>query len=981
MRRSGQAMAYWALNMCFMFMFWLVFATFHMQVHAATDDRKHVRRELVDEIPGFISIDCGLPVDSSGYIDQRTGIFYTSDEGFAEEGESKRITTELSPAIDTYLQNVRSFPKFGRNCYTLKPKAGKNNTYLIRATFLYGNYDSRNSPPAFDLYLGTNLWDSLNFTDDREIVRKEIIYIPTTDYIDICLINQSSIGVPFKGVPFISALELRLLNNDIYKTESGSSLEIWERYDYGNADNTSQPIRYKNDDYDRFWDPMSPADIATVETPLPMDSLSNNAYRLPPLILRTAVTPTHTNGSLVVNWKPPNPNSGYYIYMHFFEVNSTIDVPRKFTIDLDIVGMFPSELQNLSSDVPLTLSASGALKGVELNLKIRPSNESTLPPILNAVEIYIKKDLRLRPTRQVDVDAMMNIKNSYKVNSNWQGDPCLPKNYTWVGVKCDYNHDMPIIDFLNLSLSGLKEEIIPAFANLTKLKTLDLTHNNLSGAIPEFLGKLTSLKLLDLSHNSLSGTIPEFVAKLTSLKQLDLSLNSLSGTIPEFLADMPSLEILNLAGNKLTGSVPQALLSRNGSTLTLSVGDNPDLCVSECQKKKKKSNKKSIVAASVISLLVLVLSVGAFVFWKCRRKRSQEMTVDSTKEVPLASKRQSFSYLEIARITNNFKRRLGKGATGEVYHGYLEDQTQVAVKILFPSFTESSRNFQTEVQLLLRIHHKNLVSFLGYCNDGTNMALLYEYMANGSLKEHLSEKNANVLTWKERLQIAVDTAQGLEYLHNGCKPSVVHRDLKPDNILLNENLRAKICDFGISAIFEAESRTHITADNVAGTFGYFDPEYFRTKKLSEKSDVYSFGVVLLELITGQPNQIKDTEVTNEFTHISYWVEPSFEKRDIQKIIDSRLQGNFGIDSATMAVELAMACVPEYARQRPDMAYVLAKLKECLALESADDRALMWDTDDTGTNCSLEHAFLDGHSNASVRPNTPISHVSLSKHFL
>ena len=146
----------------------------------------------------------------------------------------------------------------------------------------------------------------------------------------------------------------------------------------------------------------SPADLATVETPLPVDSLSNNAYRPPPLVLRTAVTPTHTNGSLELSWKPPNPKSGYYVYMHFFEVNSTVDVSRKFTIDLDIVGMFPSELQNLSSDVPLTLSASGALKGEELTLIIHPSNESTLPPLLNAVEIYIEKDLRRLPTRQED---------------------------------------------------------------------------------------------------------------------------------------------------------------------------------------------------------------------------------------------------------------------------------------------------------------------------------------------------------------------------------------------------------------------------------------------------------------------------------------------------------------------------------------------------------------------------------------------------
>ena len=171
---------------------------------------------------------------SPGYIYQETGIGYAPDDRFTQTGESNNITAKVDETIEPYLKNVRSFPEGKRNCYSLKPKAGRNNTYLVRAIFLYGNYDSRNSPPEFDLHLGTDIWESIIFsTNYTLVVRKEILYIPTTDYIDVCLVNTN------KGVPFISALELRLLNNDVYKTQSGSALQIWERNDYGG--NTTQP--------------------------------------------------------------------------------------------------------------------------------------------------------------------------------------------------------------------------------------------------------------------------------------------------------------------------------------------------------------------------------------------------------------------------------------------------------------------------------------------------------------------------------------------------------------------------------------------------------------------------------------------------------------------------------------------------------------------------------------------------------------------
>ncbi|RHN76315.1 putative transferase, protein kinase RLK-Pelle-LRR-I-1 family [Medicago truncatula] len=160
--------------------------------------------------------------------------------------------------------------------------------------------------------------------------------------------------------------------------------------------------------------------------------------------------------------------------------------------------------------------------------------------------------------------------------------------------------------------------------------------------------------------------------------------------------------------------------------------------------------------------------------------------------------------------------------------------------------------FQAEAKFFATVHHKYLTSLIGYCDDGTNMALIYyEYMANGDLANHLSDKNENILNWNQRLQIAVDTTVGLEYLHHGCNPPIVHRDVKSKNILLNDKLQGKLADFGLSKIFPNEGETHLSIV-IAGTPGYLDPEQVNTTPLREKSDVFSFGVVLLEIITGQP---------------------------------------------------------------------------------------------------------------------------------
>ncbi|KAK3410889.1 hypothetical protein EUGRSUZ_J02923, partial [Eucalyptus grandis] len=298
------------------------------------------------------------------------------------------------------------------------------------------------------------------------------------------------------------------------------------------------------------------------------------------------------------------------------------------------------------------------------------------------------------------------------------------------------------------------------------------------------------------------------------------------------------------------------------------------------------------------------------------------------------SKNRHFTSTEVARITDNFRTVIGEGGFGKVYFGRLDNGTQVAVKMLSRSSKQGYKEFHAEAQLLMVVHHRNLVSLIGYCEEFENMALIYEFMSNGNARQHLSAHNPNVLSWSQRLQIAVDAAQGLEYLHNGCKPPIIHRDLKTPNILLNENMQAKICDFGLSRAFVREQDSYISTCP-AGTPGYLDPEFHILGHSSQKSDIYSFGIVLFELITGHPAIIRSPEGN---MHILHWVTPFVERGDIQSIVDPRLNDQFNISSVQKAVEIAMACVPTNAVERADMNRVLSELKESLTLEISSGRS-------------------------------------------
>jgi len=258
-----------------------------------------------------------------------------------------------------------------------------------------------------------------------------------------------------------------------------------------------------------------------------------------------------------------------------------------------------------------------------------------------------------------------------------------------------------------------------------------------------------------------------------------------------------------------------------------------------------------------------------------------------------------------------------------VYHGTtLNGSQEVAVKKLSETSTQGYKEFTAEVDLLLRVHYTNLVSLVGYCYEGDHFALIYEFLPNGDLKQHLAGKDGSIINWSSRLRIALEAALGLEYLHIGCTPPMVHRDVKTANILLDEHFKAKLADFGLSRSFQVGGESDAT---VVGTFGYLDPEYYHDRRLSEKSDVYSFGIVLLEMITNQPviNQ------TSENLHIRQWAGFKIHQGDITKIMDPNLCNDYDSTSAWRALELAVSCADSSSSKRPSMSKVVNELQECI----------------------------------------------------
>ncbi|CAN4100914.1 unnamed protein product [Withania somnifera] len=296
---------------------------------------------------------------------------------------------------------------------------------------------------------------------------------------------------------------------------------------------------------------------------------------------------------------------------------------------------------------------------------------------------------------------------------------------------------------------------------------------------------------------------------------------------------------------------------------------------------------------------------------------------------------QRFKFDQLVAATEDFKEDyfLGEGGFGKVYKGHLGDRGEiVAIKQLDPNGCQGVREFVVEVQTLSKADHPNLVNLIGCCAEGDQRLLVYEYMALGSLEDHLFDllPSQKPLDWNIRMKIAAGAARGLEYLHDKMKPPIIYRDLKCSNILLGEEYHPKLSDFGLAKVGPSGDKTHVST-RVMGTYGYCAPDYAMTGQLTFKSDIYSFGVVLLEIITGR-RAIDYTKPAAEQNLVS-WARPLFrDRKKFYKMADPALDGHYPIRSLYQAIAIAAMCVQEQPNMRPPILDIVTALNYLSSLK-------------------------------------------------
>ncbi|KAK7244371.1 hypothetical protein RIF29_39192 [Crotalaria pallida] len=508
-------------------------------------------------------------------------------------------------------------------------------------------------------------------------------------------------------------------------------------------------------------------------------------------------------------------------------------------------------------------------------------------------------------------------------------------NITWVfPVDPNFSYFIRVhfCDIISMSLNTL---VFNLFINTDiALGSLDLSSLTNDLAVPYYKDFVSNASA---NSNTLTVSVgPDTMADITNATMNGLEIMKISNALKSLdgLSSVESLLPTSPSNENKVGIIVGCVV---GAVAAIAV---VGLCYCCLVGRNSKSTQQGRPLLSLPSL-----------YWN-----SQTMTKNSTfsqksgtaSYISLASINHGrvFTFQEIQDATNKFDETLllGVGGFGKVFKGTLEDGTNVAVKRGNPRSEQGIAEFRTEIEMLSKLRHRHLVSLIGYCDERSEMILVYECMSNGPLRSHLYGTDLPPLSWKQRLEICIGAARGLHYLHTGASQSIIHRDVKTTNILLDDNYVAKVADFGLSKTGPALDQTHVSTA-VKGSFGYLDPEYFRRQQLTEKSDVYSFGVVLMEVLCTRP--ALNPGLPREQVNIAEWAMSWQKKGMLDQIMDQKLMGNVNPASLKKFGETAEKCLAEYGVDRPSMGDVLWNLEYALQLQ--ETASALTEPEDSSTN--------------------------------
>ncbi|KAH0664899.1 hypothetical protein KY285_026105 [Solanum tuberosum] len=593
-------------------------------------------------------------------------------------------------------------------------------------------------------------------------------------------------------------------------------------------------------------------------------------------------------------------------------------------------GIIPEEISNLTGLTRMSL----------FNNELTGYIPKNVQGMLNLQELYLQSN----EIKGTIPDVMCSLKNLGALDlsgNQFSGSvpPCLG-NVTSLRTlhlaSNRLNSRLPaslgglrdIIEF-NISSNLLSGEIPLEIGNLKAATIIDLSKNIFSGRIPSTLGGLHQLIKLSLAHNRIDGPIPDSFGKMLALEFLDLCYNNLSGEIPKSLEALVYLKYMNFSFNKLSGEIP------TGGPFSNATGQcflsNDALCgdskfiVSPCFIQYHKRKKTILILYIILGVGVLLLVLAlVYVFIRSRKTKNNTRQVDGC----MVQGHERISYYELEQATEGFNESnlLGNGSFSMVYKGVLKDGTLLAAKVFNVQLDGAFKSFDTECRILRNLRHRNLTKVITSCSNLDFKALVLEYMPNGTLDKWLYSHNL-FLNLLQRLDIMINVASAMDYLHNGYSTPVVHCDLKPSNVLLDQEMVGHVSDFGIAKMLGA-GEAFIQTRTIS-TIGYIAPEYGQDGIVSTSCDVYSFGILMMETFT---RRRPSDEIFSGELSIQCWISDSFPS-EVHKVVDYYLvqPGDEQIDAKMQCllsiIELALSCTLVAPNARTSMKDALSTLQK------------------------------------------------------